>query len=95
MEPLTESKTVIEAEVKCIVERKFLFWKWKEVQHSFKLYSVEKFMWCSTSFIVHRKCEICGRIKKESFVENDQLILEGVPQEILNDVGTCTYYFKN
>lgn len=76
----------------CIVENTFLWFRWKTVRHDYKLYSIRKFMDCSRTFNVERKCMVCGRIMENSFAEYDDLLLEGIPAEVLNKITTDYYY---
>lgn len=39
----------------CIKDKKFLFFKWREIEHDFKMFSISKFMYCSTTFTVRNK----------------------------------------
>lgn len=79
------------AENNCIIKRRFLFWKYNDVRHNEELYSIRKFMYCSTEFIVEWKCKKCGYIRTRNFVEYDELLLLGIPASILNDISTSIY----
>jgi len=64
------------------------------VEHDDELYSIRKFMYCSTEYIVEWKCKTCGRIRERHFVTFDEILLMGVPAEVLKNVGT-TLCFPN
>jgi len=78
----------------CVVHKRFLFWKYDEVVHDYELYSIVKFMYCSTDFIVRWKCSKCAAIKTRKFVSYDELLLKGVSSEILNGITDDEYYFS-
>lgn len=77
----------------CIKHKRFLFWKWKAVEHTYKIWSVSKFMSCSTDFIVKHRCESCGAVTTRHFVKQDELILAGIPVNELNKVDDFNYYY--
>ena len=78
----------------CIKEKRFLFWKYKVVEHDYKIWRIGKFMWCSKKFEVTWKCTICKTPKDRHFVEYDELILEGLSSEILNNVSEFNAYYN-
>ena len=59
----------------CIKEKKFLFWKWKQVEHNYKMHRISKFMKTSDTFHVDYKCSTCGATYTKKFVEQDELML--------------------
>ena len=76
----------------CIVEKSFLFWKWKAVEHKYKMYSVSKFMHSSTTFHVRWICE-CGAEKENHFVTQDELLLKGIPMDEIKKITDFHYYY--
>lgn len=76
----------------CVVKKRFLFWKYNEVEHEDELYSIRKFMYCSKDYIVEFKCKKCGRIRERSFVHFDELLLMGVQSEELIGVSTSLFF---
>lgn len=78
----------------CIIEKRFLFWKYKVVEHDYRLYQISKFMNSSTDFHVHYVCTKCGAKKEAHFVEQDDLILLGIPVKILNSITASSPYYK-
>ena len=70
----------------CIKEKKFLFWKWKVVEHNFEISYIDKFMYCSEDFHVHYHCKNCGIEHIEKFVTADELILKGFLPTELNEI---------
>jgi len=78
----------------CIKEKRFLFWKYKVVEHNYKIHRISKFMNSSTTFHVEYKCENCGAIRLRKFVEQDELILEGIPIEELLKVDDWNWYYS-
>lgn len=79
-------------ENKCIVEKRFLFWKHKVVEHDFKMHRISKFMDTSKHFQIEWRCSKCDVAKLQSFVENDELLLKGISQEILNKVDSFHWH---
>jgi hypothetical protein len=77
----------------CIKEHTFLFWKWKVVDHDYRLYSIIKFMSSSIDFQVKDKCTVCGLYRKREFVTADELILAGISPSTLNDITDKNYYY--
>lgn len=73
--------------MECVKEKKFLFWKWKQVDHRYKMHTISKFMSCSDTFHVTYKCSACGAGYKRKFVEQDELILAGIKVENLQEVS--------
>lgn len=77
---------------KCIKEKRLLFYKYKVLEHSYKVSFISKFMDCSTDFRVHYECEGCGATKVEKFVDKDSLILRGFPVKELEKVDSFNFY---
>jgi hypothetical protein len=78
---------VKERKMSCIKEGRFLFWKYKNISHSYEMIGIWKFMRSSTSFHVQYKCKGCGLLKEDSFVQPDELIIKGISAKTLNDVS--------
>jgi hypothetical protein len=76
----------------CIEIKRFLFWTYRVVNHSYKIFSIRKFMWWSKDFTVEYKCEKCGLFKERSFVNADELLLEGITVENIQEIGTSYFY---
>lgn len=82
--------------ISCIIDKSFLvFWKYKVVRHDFKMHRISKFMDVSKDFQVEWKCSKCGLSKEESFVTNDELLLQGIPQDVLNKIDSWNWHFMN
>lgn len=79
----------------CIVEKQFLFWKYRTVEHHYKLYEVSKFMNSSTTFITTHICEVCGAKDVHHFVDVDNLILKGVSVDDLNKISEFKPYYPH
>ncbi len=79
--------------MKCIKTKKFLWWSWTVIEHDYKIFSISKFMDCSTSFHVNRVCVECEATELTKFVEKDTLILEGVPVKILENIRQYNGYY--
>jgi len=77
----------------CIKEKKFLFWKWKQVEHNYKMHRISKFMKCSDTFHVDYKCSTCVATYTKKFVEQDELILAGIPIETLQKVDDWNWHY--
>ncbi|MCK9415454.1 hypothetical protein M0Q97_02200 [Candidatus Dojkabacteria bacterium] len=80
-------------QLSCIKEKRFLFWKWKEIKHTYKPYCISKFMKYSSTFHVEYKCSVCGATKERSFVEQDELLLLGIPLEVLNKITDIHHHY--
>lgn len=61
----------------CIKNKKFLWWKWRVVEHSYKPKYISKFMTSSDDYHLEYECE-CGANFTAKFVTQDELILIGV-----------------
>ena len=61
----------------CIKEKKFLWWKWKVVEHNYKPKRISKFMTSSNTYHLDYECE-CGAEFIKKFVTQDSLILMGI-----------------
>ncbi len=94
MNSIIEHLNTLPEKNECIVEHKFLFWKWKAVEHDFHIYKIEKFMYCSSDFIVTWKCSRCETPYKRNFVTHDELILKGISPEILNNISEDKPYYQ-
>lgn len=79
--------------MECIKEKRFLFWKYKAIEHTYKMHRVSKFMDSSTTFHVHYRCEVCGAEYSEKFVEQDELLLAGIPVDELKKVTAYNWYY--
>lgn len=79
----------------CIKIKKFLFWKIKTVVHDYKMYRISKFMDSSETYHVGYKCSNCGCSYSDIFVEQDYLILNGIPVEELIKVTSKKFYYPN
>lgn len=72
---------------KNIVEKKFLFWKWKkEGYHNFKPYLFSVFMRFDDDFIIHSKCTHCGTPHEEKFIPYEEMLRRGFTNEQLNKI---------
>ena len=71
----------------CVVEKTFLWFTWTVIHHKYKLFEITKFMFCSKDFIVKKQCSGCGHIIEQSFVSYNELLLKGIPSEILNNIS--------
>ena len=67
----------------CIKEKSFLFWRWKRVEHKFKIHRINRLLKWTDSYHVTYKCGTCGAKCTRGFVEQEELILAGIPIEIL------------
>lgn len=76
----------------CIKEKKFLLWRWKRVEHNYKMHRIRKFMKSSSTFHVDYKCEVCVAEYTRKFVEQDELILAGISVETLNNVDDMNWH---
>lgn len=79
-------------EMNCIKEKKFLFWKYKKVEHNYQLNYISKFMDSSETFHLHKKCRDCGITITEKFVDKDTLILLGVPVKEIEKITRYNPY---
>ncbi len=79
--------------MECIKEKRFLFWKYKAIEHTYKMHRVSKFMDSSTTFHVHYICEVCGAEYTKKFVEQDELLLAGIPVDELKKVTAYNWYY--
>lgn len=77
----------------CLKEKRFLFWKYKTVEHDFIVWAISKFMSCSHHFQVHWARKNCDRRETESFFENDRLIKMGFNQSDLNKVTDSKWFY--
>ena len=57
------------------------------------MHRISKFMKCSTTFHVNYKCETCGAEYVRKFVEQDELILAGIPVETLQKVDSWNWHY--
>lgn len=55
--------------------------------HKYKIKIIEKFMPCSSNFIVEYECEYCGAWYTRNFVSVEELLSKGVKIETLKSVG--------
>ena len=78
----------------CIKEKRFLFWKYKVVKHDFKMSHIYKFMRSSEHFRVGYRCA-CGQGMIKHFVTNDELLLKGIPQDVLNGITDTKWHYIN
>lgn len=76
----------------CIKEKKFLFWKWRAVEHCWKIHSISKFMDSSETFHVNCVCADCGAARTDKFVKYDTLILKGFSAETLNKIDSHNWH---
>jgi hypothetical protein len=79
----------------CIKEKRFLFWKFKIIEHDFKVLRVNKFMFASTTFHVHSECRVCKITKTEKFVTKDELIWLGIPVSEIEKITDSKMYHVN
>jgi hypothetical protein len=78
--------------MECIKEKRFLFWKYKSIKHTYKTHRVSKSMDSSITFLVEYKCEVCGDEYINNSVEKDELLLAGIPVCELKKVTACYWY---
>jgi len=78
--------------MQCVKEQRFLFLKWRYVEHDYRMYRIIRFMRSSTTFHVEYKCK-CGAKYTRSFVEQDELILAGISVETLNKIDNFNAYY--
>ena len=57
------------------------------------MHRISKFMKCSDTFHIDYKCETCEAKYTRKFVEQDELILAGIPIETLQKVDDLSWYY--
>lgn len=79
-----------------VQSKSFLFWKWKEEgRHNHKITCISRFMYCSTDFTVDYRCNLCGTRTHRSFVEMEELILEGFTPKQLDKIDSRNPLYLN
>ena len=76
----------------CVKEKRFLFWKYKKVEHDYKVGRISKFMDSSDTFVVDWECQ-CGASYSEHFITWDELLLMGFTSEILSKIDKWNWYY--
>jgi len=79
----------------CIKIEGWWIFKTVVVRHNWEVEMISKFMRTSDTFHVHKKCIKCGATMTNKFVEQDTLILMGVPVKELEKITDFDYYYPN
>lgn len=80
--------------VKCIKEKRFLFWKYKTIKHNFTLNYIRRFADKPSEFVVASICNGCGA-KQERYADRDELLLDGIPAKELDQISLFRWYEPN